>query len=87
MAIGLGFLFFLPLANLHLLTYDRWHLWRGRSQKYIITAQSALLYAKKCAVVRKQDIVALQTTGTSPKLAVSLGIDLKKRAQGEGCVH
>jgi predicted acylesterase/phospholipase RssA len=29
-AIGLGFLFFLPLANLHLLTYDRWYLWHGR---------------------------------------------------------
>jgi predicted acylesterase/phospholipase RssA len=28
--LNLGFLFFLPLANLHLLTYDRWYLWRGR---------------------------------------------------------
>jgi hypothetical protein len=28
--IGIGFLFFLPLANVHLLTYDRWYLWWGR---------------------------------------------------------
>lgn len=28
-AIGLGFLLFLPFANLHLLTYDRWYLQRG----------------------------------------------------------
>src|SRR5262249_20749173 len=28
-AIGLGFLLLLPVANLHLLTYDHWYLQRG----------------------------------------------------------
>jgi hypothetical protein len=37
-AIALGFLFFLPLANLHLLTYDRWYLWWGRLQRDKIAA-------------------------------------------------